>query len=172
MKKSLALIAAWSVFLTVSRIGGWDFGVRAGENFLDFLFGMIIVLPPAFILIGLFEVWVEKKTVESGFGKKSGFRGYVWAVLLAGTSVGGLLTALPLASVLYKKGARLSVVLTYIGAAAVARIPMTVFEASFIGLKFSLIRLGVAVPLIIFSSVLLERFMQKGGYTLPEQRES
>ena len=66
-----------------------------------------------------------------------GMFGQYW---LAGTTVGGLYVAFPVASTLYRKGAKLSIIFTYIGASAVCRVPMMFFEASFLGIKFTLVR--------------------------------
>ncbi|MFW6030826.1 MAG: hypothetical protein ACOCRO_11335, partial [Halanaerobiales bacterium] len=63
----------------------------------------------------------------------------------------------PLGHTLFTKGARLSIVLTYIGSAGLTRVPMTIFEASFLGVKFTLTRLLVSVPLVIISSIILEK---------------
>lgn len=127
---------------------------------------MLKILPCAFILIGLFEVWVKRETVEKHFGEESGLKGYLWAVLLAGTTVGGLYVAFPVAYSLHSKGARLSVIFTYLGAAAICRVPMTIFEASFLGIKFTAIRLFVSLPLVILSSILLEDYLKKTGYKI------
>ena len=147
---------------------GFDPGKQIGKNFITFSVDMLEVLPCAFVLIGLFEVWVEKETVEKHFGKGSGIRGYTWAVLLAGTTVGGLYVAFPVAYSLYCKGARFSVIFTYIGASAICRVPMTIFEASFMGIKFSAIRLLVSLPLVIISSILLGDYLEKRNYKIME----
>ena len=89
----------------------------------------------------------QKETVEKHLGKESGIRGYTWGVLLAGTTVGGLYVAFPVAYSLYNKGAKLSVIFTYLGASAICRVPMTIFETSFMGIKFSIIRWSVSLPL-------------------------
>ncbi|MEA2064422.1 MAG: permease, partial [Gemmatimonadota bacterium] len=130
----------------------------------SFLVEMLKILPCAFILIGLFEVWVKRETVEKHLGEESGFRGYVWAVLLAGTIAGGLLVAFPLAYSLSNKGAKLSIIFTYIGAAAICRIPMAIFEASFMGLKFTAIRFLVSIPLVIVTSALLGNYLERRNY--------
>ena len=135
-----------------------------GRHFGLFALDMLKILPCAFILIGLFEVWVKKETVEKHLGEGSLVRGYLWALLLAGTTVGGLYVAFPVAHSLYKKGAKLSVIFTYISAAAVFRVPMAVFEASFMGLKFTAIRFSVSLPLIILSSILLGIYLKKKEY--------
>ena len=159
-------ISAYIVFILFSFITGFDPGKQIGKNFVTFSIDMLKILPCAFILIGLFEIWVKKETVEKHFGKESGIRGYMWAVLLAGTTVGGLYVAFPVAYSLYNKGAKLSVIFTYIGASAICRVPMTIFEASFMGIKFSAIRLLVSLPLVIISSILLGDYLEKRDYKI------
>lgn len=151
-------------FLIVSRLAGFKPGREMGLRLQMFGLDMLRIVPAAFILIGLFEVWVKRETVERHLGEGTVLRGYFWAILLAGTTVGGLYVAFPVACALYRKGARLSVIFTYLGTSGTCRIPMTVFEASFLGLPFTLIRFAVAVPLIIFSSILLEKWLRKREY--------
>ena len=154
-----ALIICYALFIAVSFIIQYQPGVRIAHNFYSFAASMLKILPCAFILIGLFEVWVKRETIEKYFGNSSGFYGCFWAILLSCTTVGGAYVAFPVAHSLFTKGARLSIVLTYIGASAITRIPMTIFEASFLGLSFSLIRLIVSIPLVIISSIILERYI-------------
>ena len=161
-------ISVYIVFILFSFITGFDPGKQIGKNFITFSVDMLKILPCAFILIGLFEIWVKKETVEKHFGKESGIRGYMWAVLLAGTTVGGLYVAFPVAYSLHNKGAKLSVIFTYIGASAICRVPMTIFEASFMGIKFSAIRLLVSLPLVIISSILLGDYLEKRNYKIME----
>lgn len=127
---------------------------------------MLKILPGAFILIGLFEVWVKRETIEKHFGEESGVRGYIWAILLSGTTVGGLYVAFPVAYSLYSKGAKLSVIFTYIGAAAICRVPMAIFETSFLGIKFTAIRWLVSIPLVIVTSMMLGNYLTKRNYKL------
>jgi uncharacterized membrane protein YraQ (UPF0718 family) len=129
---------------------------------------MAAIIPCAFILIGLFEVWVKREKVERHLGEGSGIRGYIWAMLLAGTNVGGLYLAFPVAYSLSSKGAKLGVIFTYIGASAILRIPMAVFEASFLGIKFTLVRMLVSLPLIIISSILLDKYLSKKDFKIKE----
>ena len=160
------VISCYVIFIVLSFAFGFSSGKTIGYNFFSFSVDMLKVLPFAFILIGLFEVWVKRETVEKHFGEKASIRGHIWAVLLAGTIVGPLYVALPIAYSLYSKGARLSVVFTYIGASAICRIPMAIFEASFLGLKFTAIRLLVSIPLVIGSSILLENYLVKRNYEI------
>ena len=164
--KRFVPIAVYALFVVISIIIGYGPGKEIGMNFAVFSIGMIKVLPCAFILIGLFEVWVKNETIQKHLGTASGFKGYVWAVLLSGTTIGGLYVAFPVAYSLYNKGARLSVIFTYLGASALCRIPMTIFEASFLGLKFSIIRLLVSLPLVIVTSMLLGSYLTKNKYEI------
>jgi len=160
------IISAYFIFLFISFLLGFSPGEEIGGNFFSFSIEMLKILPCAFVLIGLFEVWVKKEKVERHLGRESGFIAYVWVILLAGTTVGGLYVAFPVAYSLHNKGAKLSVVFTYIGAAAICRIPMTIFEASFMGLRFSFIRLMVSVPLVVISSIWLGNYLEKKNYKI------
>jgi len=157
-------VSGYIVFLIVSFILGFNPGKEIGYNFASFSMDMLKILPSAFVLIGLFEVWIKRETVEKHLGEKAGIIGYIWAVLLAGTTVGGIYVAFPVAYSLYSKGAKLSVILTYISASAICRIPMALFEASFLGIKFTAIRLLVSLPLVIIASMLLGDYLAKRNY--------
>ena len=133
--------------------------IEISHNYMD-------LTPFAFMLIGLFEVWVKKETVEKHFGQESGIRGYIWAILLGGTTVGGLYVSFPVAHSLYNKGAKLSVIFTYIGASAICRIPMTIYEASFMGVKFTAIRFLVSLPLVVLSSIALGAYLERRNYRM------
>ncbi len=168
IKKILKLIGlgAYVVFLAYSFSCGFEPGKKIGENFMGFAMIMIKFLPPAFILIGLFEVWIKRKTVEKYLGTRSGIKGYLLVIMLASTTVGGLYVAFPVAYSLYNKGARLAVIFTYIGASAVCRVPMTIFEASFLGFKYSVIRIAVSIPLIVISSIMFERYLKGHNFVI------
>ena len=158
-----AMVTIYAIFIIVSLLIGYQPGKVIGANFLSFALSMLQVLPAAFILIGLFEVWVKKETIQKHLGEGSRLKAYFWILLLAGTTVGGMYVAFPVSASLYKKGAKTSVVIAYLTAAAIFRIPMAIFEASFLGLKFTMIRFAVSLPLIVISSELLGRMIDKSG---------
>lgn len=143
-----------------SLIGNFEPGVTLWQNLWQYLKTMLLLLPPVFVLIGLFEVWVKQETIEKHFGESHGISAWFWLILLSATTVGGLYVSLPLGYTLYKKGTRLRLIFGFLGFSTVCRIPMTFFEASFLGLKFTLIRYIVALPLIIISSIILERLLK------------
>jgi len=164
----IAGLSVYILFLLISFYYGFNPGKEIGRNFFSFSLDMLKLLPCAFILIGLFEVWVKRETVEKHFGEESGFRGYIWALLLGGTTVGGLYVSFPVAYSLYGKGAKLAIILTYIGASGICRVPMAIFETSFMGIKFTVIRLAVSIPLVILSSIALDDYLTKRKYRIRE----
>lgn len=177
MRKNIILITKKLIFplIFISLVGisfltDFETGKGIGYNFYDFFLSMISFVPAVFLLIGIFEVWVKKETIEKHLGENSNPLSYLWAILLSGTTIGGLYVAFPVAHTLYSKGARLSIIFTYVGAAAVARVPMTLYEASYVGVKFTIIRIAVSLPLIIVSSMLLEKFLKNRDFTIKDKK--
>jgi len=164
----LLLVGLFAVVLEVSFLFDSAPGVRAGREFGGVIIEMLKILPCAFILIALFEQWVKQEVVIRHLGGDSGIRGYLWALLLGSMIIGGLYVAFPLAYTLRKKGASLKVVFSFLGFAGVCRIPMTLFEVSFLGLKFTLIRLAIAITLMLLTGITLGSFLEKRGYQIQE----
>ncbi len=168
----LATYLIFAVFIGWSFLTGQDNGMAVWGNFTKFALTMLKLLPPAFVLIGLFDVWVSRETVEQNFGHASGMGKYFWSVLLAATTVGGTFVAFPVAHALHAKGARYSAILAYMSSASLVMVPMTIIEASILGIKFSVVRLLVSVPLVILSSSLMGRYLERRGYQLPDRQET
>jgi len=169
---SVSIGALFALFVLASIAAGFEPGREMGRNFLTFLVQMLRVLPCVFVVIGLFEVWVKTETVEKHMGHGSGLRSYVWAVLLAGGTVGGLHVGLPIAHALYMKRARLGVVLAFVSSAGICRIPMTLFEASFLGWKFTAVRFGVSLPLVLLTSAAIGHWLERNHYELPDTKRA
>ena len=79
------------------------------------------------------------------FWRILGSKGHLIAICWHARHYIPLFVVLPMASDLYKKGAKLAVVLTYLGASAICRIPMTIFEATFLGVRFTIVRYAVSL---------------------------
>ncbi len=160
--RACLLYGGFGLFSLFSFYSGYEPGLRSIENLKSFVVTMAGILPPAFLMVGLFNAWVKREVVERHLGENAGFLAYFWAILLAGTMVGGLFVAFPLCHVLRKKGASLAVIFTFLSASAICRVPMTIFEASFLGLKFTIIRYAVSIPLIILSSRIMASWLGEG----------
>ncbi len=158
------LVIAFVVFVATSYVVGFEPGQQMGTTFGTTALTFLGLLPCAFLLIALFDVWVKRETIEKHLGHRSGMGAYVWIMLLAGMTVGGLYLAFPVACSLARKGARLGVVFTYVNFAGICRIPMVAFEASIMGWKFTAARMAVSIPLVILTSELLGRSLERRGY--------
>jgi len=136
---------------------GYEPGINIAENYFIYFKFILTVIPAVFMILGLANVWIKKETVMKHMGDSSGIKGYLWAVLFSSTTVGGIFVVYPIAASLYQKNAKMSVILTYIGSAAVCRIPMTMWEISMLGIAFTLTRYAVSLPLIIIVAIAVEK---------------
>ncbi|MFW6269894.1 MAG: permease [Bacillota bacterium] len=167
-KVNYAVFMLFLLFIGISYVANFNFGERIGENFMIFARDMVLILPPAFVIIGLFEIWVKQETIEKSFGQVSGFRKYIYSILLAATTVGGTFVSFPVANSLYHKGAGYNAIFTYITSASLVMIPMSIMEASILGLKFTAIRIGISLPFVVLSSALLGQYFSSQDYKLPQ----
>jgi uncharacterized membrane protein YraQ (UPF0718 family) len=159
------------LFVVISIITEFDPGRQIGQTFFIMASRMLKILPVAFILIGLFDVWVKPDTVKKHLGEAAGLKGHLWAIGLAGMVVGPLYVSFPVAQAILQKGARVGVVLTYISASAICRIPMAIFEASFLGFRFTFIRFVVSLPLVLISSIVLEKLYEQRQWSILKEEE-
>ena len=164
----IVIFVIFLIFLAISNGVAYEPGVKISKGFFSFFLQMLRILPAIFLLIGLFDVWVDRKTIQKHLGADGGAKSFFWVFLLAAPMAGGLIPALPIGYALHKKGARLTVVLAFLGAVSVGRVPMILFESTFLGWRFSLIRLAVSIPLDIITSIVLGRTLEALGYDLPE----
>jgi len=165
----LVFLGLYALFVVAAFIFDIPVGIAVGTNAADFAREMVFIVPAAFVLIGLFEVWVPRSAVERHLGEKGSRPAqWFWMLMLAGTAVGGLYVAFPIAAALHRKGARLGAVLSYIGLSGVSRIPMTLFEISFLGVPFTLIRYLVSVPLVILFSELLGTWLERRSFEIAD----
>ena len=141
-----------------------DLGKQALSNTLGSFQEMLSVLPPIFVLLGLLDVWVDRATMVKYTGKGSGFKGALIAFLLGSAAAGPLYAAFPFAGVMLKKGGSLTNVLIFIGAWSTTKIPLLAFEAASMGLKFTLIRLGLSLVGIPLIALVTEKTLRKQDF--------
>jgi len=120
---------------------------------------MIGFLPPIFILLGLFDVWVERETVVRLMGTESGLKGAFLAFMLGSLAAGPLYMAFPVAVVLLKKKAGLFQIFVFIGTWAIAKVPMLLFETSCFGLSYTSIRFVCNVSAILLIAWIMCRIL-------------
>ncbi len=98
------------------------------------------ILPPVFVLLGLFDTWVPRERVAPHLGEGSGAKGVMLALFLGAASAGPLYVAFPVAEVLLRKGASVRNIFIFIGSWSTMRAPMILFEIQNMGFVFGLSR--------------------------------
>ncbi len=83
-----------------------------------------------------------------------------------------IFVAFSVANALYHKGARYSMIMTYLTAASLVMIPMSIMEATILGIRFTVIRLLISLLLAIIFSVTIEKVLNKVEYRLPNHEKS
>lgn len=147
-------------------------GLAAGSAAISarFLVEVLGVLPPVMVLMGLLDVWVPRALVESRLGPGSGALGTGLAMLLGTAAAGPLFAAFPVALSFQRKGARLANVVVFLGTWAALKTPMIMMEASFVGLRFALLRLALTLPCVLATGWLVERLLAPAGARVSSRR--
>jgi uncharacterized membrane protein YraQ (UPF0718 family) len=160
-----AQLAAYRLFLAVLLVNlglaAWQPALARDSTVTSwrFLLEVVSIVPPVMVLMGLLDVWVPRRLVESHLGPASGALGAGLAMLLGTAAAGPLYAAFPVAVSMQRKGARLANVVVFLGTWAAIKIPMIMMESSFVGLRFALLRLALTIPCILATGWLMERLL-------------
>ena len=158
----------WLLSFVIFTIGSFWFGFNPGKtiyrSFTESFIEMIVFIPFLFIIVGLFDVWFPKEKIEKYIGKDSGIKGIFAVIILAMLQAGPLYGAFPVAYILYKKGASVKNIFIYLGAFSSLKIPMLGIEIGYLGLKFTLARTLVALPLFIALGYFMEWYLKDRNF--------
>jgi uncharacterized membrane protein YraQ (UPF0718 family) len=161
---SLVIFLLFCLFIILSFILPIQAGLVIKDNFIQSAVEMIGFIPLVFILIGLLDVWLPREKIEKHIGKTAGLKGIIWVILLAMFQVGPLYSAFPVAYLLWKKGAGTRNVFIYLGAFSTMKIPMLTFETGFLGLKFTLLRTLISLPVFMVIAFILEIYLKNKNF--------
>ncbi|MFH5881110.1 permease [Liberiplasma polymorphum] len=146
------------VMLVIISIVDIRYTYKAFDNAYNQIISMLIIVPPIFILIGLFDVWVPKETVIKLMGEKSGARGMFLAFFLGAFSAGPTIAAFPLAMIMLKKGASYSNVIFFLMVWSSLKLPIVFYQITTLGLKFSMV-INTTMLIVFIISALLTSFI-------------
>jgi uncharacterized membrane protein YraQ (UPF0718 family) len=125
---------------------------------------MAEILPAVFIIMGLVSVWVEREFIVRFLGEESGIKGVILSFILGSIPMGPLYVAFPLASVLLKKGAKVSNIIIFLSAWACIKLPAELMEFRFLGWKFTLVRYVTTLVVVVALSEIIGRLFFKEGH--------
>ena len=158
------LLGTYAAVTIASFIFGFAPGREIYGNFTKFFIEMITFIPFLFIVIGLFDVWFPKAKIEKHIGQESGVKGILLVIILAMLQAGPLYGAFPVAYLLYKKGASIKNIFIYLGAFSSLKIPMLGIEIGYLGIKFTLVRTLVSLPLFIAIGYFMEYWLKNKNF--------
>jgi uncharacterized membrane protein YraQ (UPF0718 family) len=157
MKKNKFLVFGITTLIIITIID-INLTYSALENTLDQIISMLLLVPPIFILIGLFDVWVPRETIINLMGEESKFKGMFFAFLLGAFSAGPTLVAFPIAHLMLKKGARYSNVLFFLMVWSSLKLPIIFFQITAIGWQLPII-INTTLFIIFVISALLSDYV-------------
>ena len=160
IKKHKFLIFSIVMLIVLSFIN-IDLTVKALDNAGNQILSMLIIVPPIFLLIGLFDVWVPRETIIKLMGEESGIKGMALAFLLGGFSAGPTIAAFPIAMVMLKKGAKYSNVLFFLMVWSSLKLPILFYQVTTIGLTLSLIINLTMLTVFIFGALAADKLFTK-----------
>ena len=169
IKKNKFLVISIIALIVMSFID-INLTYRSFENTWDQLSTMLLIVPPIFILIGLFDVWVPRETIIKLMGANSGVRGMTLAFLLGALSAGPTIAAFPLALIMIKKGAKYSNVIFFLMVWSSLKLPIVFFQITTIGFKLSMIINGVMLIVFIIGAYVSELILSKSELAEIEQK--
>ena len=159
--------------LSVLAIVDFSLSIKALEHSFDSLLSMLLVIPPIFILIGLFDVWVERETMIKLMGENSGIKGMVIAFLVAAFSAGPTIAAFPIAAMMLKKGAKYTNVLFFVMVWSSLKLPIVIFQITTIGLTLTLIINLTMLAVFVLGAIVANKvFTQSEVEELEEKAKS
>jgi len=138
-----------------------DLALRSIDITLSSIKEMLLVIPPIFLLLGLFDVWVPRQTMIRFMGEGSGVLGILLSFLGGAMAAGPLYGAFPVAAVFLKKSASLRNVFVFIGAWSTLKIPMFLFELQSLGVGFAVTRLALNIPGILVIAWVLDSVLNE-----------
>lgn len=165
----ITIIVSFTIIVILSYLLNFIPVIEITENnFLNFIVEMVSFLPPLFILIGLFDVWVPKEAITKHIGANSGIKGTITVILLATLQAGPLYAAFPVAHLLWKKGCSIKNIFIYLGAFSAFKIPMLTFEIAFLGIKFSFLRAVFTIPIFIAIGFYMEHYFKNKKFSVSQ----
>ncbi len=168
-KFDFSVIIAFTAFIAYSYLLDFAPGKEIMvNNFWEFTKEMMIMLPVIYILVGLIDVWVSKEKVQKHIGKSSGVKGIIYVILFAFIQAGPLYGIFPVTYLMWKKGSSATNIFIFLAATSTARLPMLAFEIGFLGIKFSLLRILITLPIFIVIGTIMGKYFEKNNLEIKD----
>jgi len=161
LRREVLLVAVASLYLwafVVDRDGAGRALASGGRVFLS----VVLIIVSVFGILGLFQVWVDKKKVATHLGERAGLGTILLGAAFGTVLVGPVYVIFPLLFAIRAHGARWAVVTAILTAWAV-KIPMVPLEVQFLGWRFALARTVLTFIGAVIMGFLVEWLMALGS---------
>lgn len=121
------------------------------KTFLDPKIGLIPLIVSATLIAGLVQTLIPRASITSLLGREAGFKGIAIGALIGALLPGGPYVVLPLLGGLYKAGAGVGTIISFVTSWALISLTRVPIEISFLGVKVTAIKIGLSMllPLVM-----------------------
>jgi len=133
------------------RSGKYRDGLRSSSRQLVIALPIIIL---AMLLAGLLEVLIPEEFIKRWLAQEAGMTGILLGVIGGTIMAIGPYASYPIIATVYHAGAGLGTTIALLCAWSFLNLSKLPFEGGFLGLKFSLVRMGIGIPLCVLAGVL------------------
>lgn len=140
--------------------------INALKNTGNSIISMLLIVPPIFILVGLFDVWIPREKVVQHLGEESGIKGMFLSFLLGALSAGPTIAAFPVAMIMMKKGAKYSNVMFFLMVWSTLKLPIVFYQITAIGWKLSTVMNATMFIVFLIGSVIVDKVFSKEEHKL------
>lgn len=165
MKKNKFLVMSIILLIIFSFID-ISITIKSLTNAVDQTISMLMIVPPIFLLIGLFDVWVPREQVIELMGENSGAKGMFLAFFLGAFSAGPTVAAFPVAMIMIKKGAKYSNVLFFLMVWSSLKLPIVFYQVTEIGWQLSTIINVSMLFVFVIGALLSDKLFTKEEHDL------
>lgn len=161
LRREILLVAVAGLYLwafVVDRDGAGRALASGGRVFVS----VVLIIVSVFGILGLFQVWVDKKKVAAHLGERAGLGTIILGAAFGTVLVGPVYVIFPLLFAIRAHGARWAVVTAILTAWAV-KIPMVPLEVQFLGWRFALARTVLTFIGAVIMGFLVEWLMTLGS---------
>ncbi len=158
-KEALTYILIGLVILLLVFLFSPSKGLEVGKVAYNAFVQSFKIIIAVFFFIGLLQVWLSSETLSKIMGKEAGWFKYVIASIVPIFIGGSLFSIFPLLSTLLEKGASIGAVLAFITAWS-GKAPLIPLEIHFLGLKFTILRTILIIPMALIIGITGELILE------------
>jgi uncharacterized membrane protein YraQ (UPF0718 family) len=163
--KPYRLVAVVGVLYAIAAIGSPERAYAAALVALNTFVGVAPIIVAVFAGLGLVQVFVDKQAMARHLGDRAGLSALLVAAAAGTILVGPVFVIFPLLKTMRDHGVSWAIITTTTTAWAV-KLPMVPLEVTFLGWKFSLLRMALTLVAAVGMGALMGRLMRERPKTI------